>query len=161
MSQMPVNVTVFLCRFCAFKWMLGKSCSMADLQQFFTGKLYVLMYQLKLPAEELLWSALNCIEDPSIPMSDMRTMTQSYPVSYSQIKTLLLMRHVPALRFLPWHLPYHVTKALHRGHLTHFRLVFMIAVMTLCACFKDLSISSQMYILLFLFQVWKKNLFNF
>ncbi|KAF3847793.1 hypothetical protein F7725_020821, partial [Dissostichus mawsoni] len=68
--------------FCAFKWMLGKSCSMADLQQFFTGKLYVLMYQLKLPAEELLWSALNCIEDPSIPMSDMRTMTQSYPVSY-------------------------------------------------------------------------------
>ncbi|CAM4553446.1 unnamed protein product [Leuciscus chuanchicus] len=32
---------------------------LADLQQFFTGKLYVLVYQLKLPAEELLWLALS------------------------------------------------------------------------------------------------------
>ncbi|KAL7831849.1 hypothetical protein AOLI_G00293970 [Acnodon oligacanthus] len=34
-------------------------CPMADPQQFFTGKLYVLVYQLKLPAEELLWLALS------------------------------------------------------------------------------------------------------
>ncbi|KAI7800842.1 hypothetical protein IRJ41_013453 [Triplophysa rosa] len=32
---------------------------LADLQQFFTGKLYVVVYQLKLPAEELLWLALS------------------------------------------------------------------------------------------------------
>ncbi|KAJ8275505.1 hypothetical protein COCON_G00072570, partial [Conger conger] len=32
---------------------------LADLQQFFTGKLYVPVSQLKLPAEELLWSALS------------------------------------------------------------------------------------------------------
>lgn len=63
-----------------YKCMLGIRCSLADLQQFFTGKLYVLMYQLKLPAEELLWSALSCIEDPSIPRSDMRIMTQSNPL---------------------------------------------------------------------------------
>lgn len=31
---------------------------MADTQQFFTGKLYVPVHMLKLPAEELLWSAL-------------------------------------------------------------------------------------------------------
>ena len=31
---------------------------MADTQQFFTGKLYVGVHMLKLPAEELLWSAL-------------------------------------------------------------------------------------------------------
>ena len=31
---------------------------MADTQQFFTGKLYVPVHTLKLPAEELLWSAL-------------------------------------------------------------------------------------------------------
>lgn len=31
---------------------------MADTQRFFTGKLYVLVHMLKLPAEELLWSAL-------------------------------------------------------------------------------------------------------
>lgn len=31
---------------------------MADTQQFFTGKLYVPVHILKLPAEELLWSAL-------------------------------------------------------------------------------------------------------
>lgn len=34
-------------------------CVLADLQQFFTGKLYVRVSQLKLPAEELLWSALS------------------------------------------------------------------------------------------------------
>lgn len=34
-------------------------CPLADPQQFFTGKLYVLVYQLKLPAEELLWLALS------------------------------------------------------------------------------------------------------
>lgn len=39
--------------------------SLAGLQQFFTGKLYVLVQQLKLPAEELLWSALSCPGDPS------------------------------------------------------------------------------------------------
>lgn len=32
---------------------------MADTQQFFTGKLYVPVHMLKLPAEELLWSALH------------------------------------------------------------------------------------------------------
>lgn len=32
---------------------------LADPQQFFTGKLYVHVYQLKLPAEELLWLALS------------------------------------------------------------------------------------------------------
>lgn len=31
----------------------------ADTQQFFTGKLYVPVHTLKLPAEELLWSALH------------------------------------------------------------------------------------------------------
>lgn len=31
---------------------------MADTQRFFTGKLYVPVHILKLPAEELLWSAL-------------------------------------------------------------------------------------------------------
>lgn len=31
----------------------------ADAQQFFTGKLYVPVHTLKLPAEELLWSALH------------------------------------------------------------------------------------------------------
>lgn len=31
---------------------------MADARQFFTGKLYVPVHMLKLPAEELLWSAL-------------------------------------------------------------------------------------------------------
>lgn len=45
--------------------MLDIRCSLADLQQFFTGKLYVLMYQLKLPAEELLWLAIPCTEDTS------------------------------------------------------------------------------------------------
>lgn len=30
---------------------------MADTRQFFTGKLYVPVHILKLPAEELLWSA--------------------------------------------------------------------------------------------------------
>lgn len=44
--------------------------SMADLQQFFTGKLYVLVQQLKLPAEELLWSALPCARR-SRPASDL------------------------------------------------------------------------------------------
>lgn len=43
-----------------FLYML-RGCSLADPQQFFTGKLYVLVYQLKLPAEELLWLALSCI----------------------------------------------------------------------------------------------------
>lgn len=50
--------------------MLGTWCLLADLQQFFTGKLYVLMYQLKLPAEELLWSALSCTDNLSIPRGD-------------------------------------------------------------------------------------------
>ncbi|CAB1418251.1 unnamed protein product [Pleuronectes platessa] len=31
---------------------------MADAQQFFTGELYVPVHMLKLPAEELFWSAL-------------------------------------------------------------------------------------------------------
>lgn len=54
--------------------MLDIRCSLADLQQFFTGKLYVLMYQLKLPAEELLWLAIPCTEDTSTrpPRSDMK-----------------------------------------------------------------------------------------
>ncbi|KAG7321912.1 hypothetical protein KOW79_014770 [Hemibagrus wyckioides] len=38
---------------------LVSGCPLADPQQFFTGKLYVLVYQLKLPAEELLWLALS------------------------------------------------------------------------------------------------------
>lgn len=37
----------------------GEEEPLADPQQFFTGKLYVLMPQLKLPAEELLWSGLS------------------------------------------------------------------------------------------------------
>lgn len=32
---------------------------LADTQQFFTGKLYVPVHTLKLPAEELFWSALH------------------------------------------------------------------------------------------------------
>lgn len=64
--------------------MLVTWCLLADLQQFFTGKLYVLMYQLKLPAEELLWSALSCTEDPSVPRSDTRIMTR-----YIQSLTIL------------------------------------------------------------------------
>jgi len=47
----------------------------ANLQQFFTGKLYVLMYQLKLPAEELLWSAISCAEVLPIPGNDIMIMT--------------------------------------------------------------------------------------
>lgn len=65
--------------------MLGIRCSLADLQQFFTGKLYVLIYQLKLPAEELLWSALSFIEDPSIPLSDMGKMTQTHQAPLTAI----------------------------------------------------------------------------
>lgn len=42
---------------------MWKEGSLADLQQFFTGKLYVLVQPLKLPAEELLWSALSCTQD--------------------------------------------------------------------------------------------------
>lgn len=57
--------------------LLGYVCSLADLQQFFTGKLYVLMYQLKLPAEELLWSAISCTEDLSVPSRDRRIKTDS------------------------------------------------------------------------------------
>ncbi|KAL1260796.1 hypothetical protein QQF64_008623 [Cirrhinus molitorella] len=41
---------------------------LADLQQFFTGKLYVLVYQLKLPAEELLWLALSWHVTTEMPM---------------------------------------------------------------------------------------------
>lgn len=67
---------------------MGIRCSLADLQQFFTGKLYVLMYQLKLPAEELLWSALSCAEDPSIPRSDMRIMTESNPDCDHHVKII-------------------------------------------------------------------------
>lgn len=73
--------------------MLGIMCSLADLQQFFTGKLYVLMYQLKLPAEELLWSALSCSEDPSIPRSDMRVMTQSNPALSQSWEIISIVRH--------------------------------------------------------------------
>lgn len=102
-------------------------CSLADLQQFFTGKLYVLMYQLKLPAEELLWSAPCCTEDPS---TRRHTTIMTKRIQPLCTKILLLMRHVHALRFIPWHLLYHVTKALHHGdcRLCHFGLVFMIAV---------------------------------
>lgn len=61
-------MSIFSFRSCSmYKRTLGIRCSLADLQQFFTGKLYVLMYQLKLPAEELLWLALSCTEDPSVP----------------------------------------------------------------------------------------------
>lgn len=42
---------------------MRRGSSLADRQQFFTGKLYVLVQQLKLPAEELLWSALSCTQD--------------------------------------------------------------------------------------------------
>lgn len=66
--------------------MLREGCSLADLQQFFTGKLYVLMYQLKLPAEELLWSALSCTEDPFVPQSGTRIMAESHPVSDQHVK---------------------------------------------------------------------------
>lgn len=114
-------------------------CSLADLQQFFTGKLYVLMYQLKLPAEELLWSALSCTEEPAPhrrrPEDNGRIRTSLWP-SYKIMsrvprcwKSLLLMRHVHVFGFMPWHLLYHVTKVLHHGiHLCHSGLVFMIAV---------------------------------
>lgn len=53
--------------------------SLADLQQFFTGKLYVLVQQLKLPAEELLWSALSCTGDPSVCTPEWREKTAGVP----------------------------------------------------------------------------------
>lgn len=40
-------------------WYLTFDPQIADTQQFFTGKLYVPVHTLKLPAEELLWSALH------------------------------------------------------------------------------------------------------
>ena len=55
----------------------GRPCSLADPQQFFTGKLYVLVYQLKLPAEELLWLALSLHTLPS--HSNPPTTTTSAP----------------------------------------------------------------------------------
>ncbi|KAF7700028.1 hypothetical protein HF521_002986 [Silurus meridionalis] len=54
--------SVFLCGLIlSITWSVQSmsSCPLADPQQFFTGKLYVLVYQLKLPAEELLWLALS------------------------------------------------------------------------------------------------------
>lgn len=40
-------------------WSLALWPQKAETQQFFTGKLYVSVHTLKLPAEELLWSALH------------------------------------------------------------------------------------------------------
>lgn len=109
--------------------MLDIRCSLADLQQFFTGKLYVLMYQLKLPAEELLWLAIPCTEDTSTPppRSDMkitRLKIQALTIIHilkknrivtQGLKILLLMQHVHVTGFTPWHLLYHVTIILHHG----------------------------------------------
>lgn len=78
------NTSILFLQVMGYIW-----CLLADLQQFFTGKLYVLMYQLKLPAEELLWLALSCTGDPSIPMRDMRIMTE-FNASYK-------MNHSPSL----------------------------------------------------------------
>lgn len=95
--------------------MLDIRCSLADLQQFFTGKLYVLMYQLKLPAEELLWLAIPCTEDTSTPppRSDMkitRLKIQALTIIHIKkknrivtqgLKILLLMQHVHVTGFTP------------------------------------------------------------
>lgn len=114
--------------------MLGIGCSLADLQQFFTGKLYVLTYQLKLPAEELLWSALSCTEAPSVPGSDMRIMSDSRsnnkhgpsprgnPVTYAACSCVEIHTMTPAVScnksIASWGC----------GLICHFGLVFMIAV---------------------------------
>lgn len=55
--------------------------SLADLQQFFTGKLYVLVQQLKLPAEELLWLALPCAGDLSVCLSYSVKPSESHTVT--------------------------------------------------------------------------------
>lgn len=62
-----LKVAVYLARLCDLKshacWRTSLprpfSPQMADARQFFTGKLYVPVHILKLPAEELLWSALH------------------------------------------------------------------------------------------------------
>lgn len=81
-----------LCRMC-------NGHSLADLQQFFTGKLYVLVQQLKLPAEELLWLALSCAGDPSVCLSDSRNPTSIVVSDHRCMTALLLVWRVHVLRF--------------------------------------------------------------
>lgn len=75
-----------------------RGSSLADLQQFFTGKLYVLMQQLKLPAEELLWSSLFSSEMASdTPLEEEEEDEESR----APASTLLLVWRDHVLPFLP------------------------------------------------------------
>lgn len=90
---------IHLCRMC-------NGHSLADLQQFFTGKLYVLVQQLKLPAEELLWLALSCAGAPSVCLSDSRKLSESHLTfivgsDRRCVTALLLVWRVHVLRLKP------------------------------------------------------------